>query len=65
MSLMNIMSVTLIVLMLCAGVALFFGTRASNATEVSRPVFAPVQPVIAASPDAMDDVSAGYEIASE
>lgn len=61
MSLMNIMSVTLVVLILGAFVALFFGTRSSEAGELSRPVIAS-QPVVA-QPDAMNDASANYDIA--
>jgi hypothetical protein len=57
MSTMNILSATLILLILCVGAALFFGMRSASAAEAT-PLFAPptAQPVFA--PDAMDDRSA-------
>lgn len=39
MSTMNILSATLIILIVAAGLALFFGMRAAQAAEVETPVF--------------------------
>ena len=65
MSLMNLMSVTLVLLVLGAIAALFFGTRASDAADLSYPVFATAHQSVTAVPDAMDDISAPHDIVSE
>lgn len=64
MSLMNIMSVTLVVLILGAFAALFLGTRSSDAAELAVPVYQTPQTEMTAAPDAMNDRSSSYDIAS-
>lgn len=39
MSIMNMLSATLIILIVAAGIALFFGMRAAQANEIETPVF--------------------------
>ncbi len=63
MSTMNILSITLIVLILASGIALFFGIRAAQANEPSVPVFLPAPSVEANfAPDTMDDVPGLVEV---
>lgn len=59
MSTMNILTATLIILILAAGIALFFGVRAAQANDDPAPIFldhASAYP--ASSHDTMDDISA-------
>lgn len=61
MSTMNILTATLIILILAAGIALFFGVRAAQAKDDPAPIFlghadgypAPTQ-------GKMDDISASF-----
>ncbi|MEX3016397.1 hypothetical protein [Gymnodinialimonas hymeniacidonis] len=63
MSTMNILSITLIVLILASGIALFFGIRAAQANEPIAPVLLPVPSVEANfAPDTMDEVSSFVEV---
>lgn len=51
MSIMNLLSITLIILILGAGIALFFGMRTANATPIVA--HAPAAPALTA-PDAVN-----------
>ncbi len=56
MSTMNILTATLVLLIVGAGLAVFFGMRSANAAA-SVPLVAPTAVSAVTAPDAMDDIS--------